>query len=281
MSHLKEHYKPGARDLTDEETDAAMKNLRVAPKLEYAERFKNKTVRPPIGQSVANISVMQFENVVKHPTTGARIFGMIRVEGAYPNENSATEAARNRIKTNDSTHRVMQLPMGAWQPLSDDVRVCSETEDVTENAESGKVLSKIGDEARRSETRIRRELQEAEEELKNNNDNDNPDHINYYIGKRLVERTARAEIYKHLMQIKVWIEKWNDFRDQALEIEQKHPEFVEKWIDVYQEKANAAFRDDEFVPYETGNLFHVDCQGHEILLESGLREVFDNLSIYP
>ena len=160
----------------------------------------------------------------------------MRLVGNYGDEGTAFTESSKVIKEHDSNHKCMLLPVGMWMPITEETAFSKQQVDVKMKEHD----AAIHDEAEREHhSRLRqhqRELMEREEELRNTPDiYDDPESINYYTMKRVTEMKLNEMRQSHLRELKKLDMKrrcvWADLK----KIHHKHPDYTNRWLDVYNE----------------------------------------------
>jgi len=175
------------------------------------------------------------------PSSGATpdsdgCFGVAKVRGCFSNVEEADEWSQNLIRNYDSYSAIDFVYVGKDFPIMKD-NSCYVTE--TREVDLRKVIDKTTREhverKRQEEKKEIEEIQERQKKLSElPKEVENRDDIEYYIQLRVKKATAlmrQDEAAKVLSQCKKVNEKTNAI---LTEIEEKHPEFAEQYLERYE-----------------------------------------------
>jgi hypothetical protein len=175
------------------------------------------------------------------PSSGASpdkdgCFGVAKVRGSFASVEEADEHAQNIVRNFDSYCPIDFVLVGRDFPIMKDNSVyVSETREVDIRNVLDKTTKEFIEKKRQEEKKEIEEIQERQKKLAEAPANaENPDDIDYYIQLRVKKATAlmrQDEAAKVMTQCKKVNEKTNAV---LTEIEDKHPEFAEQYLERYE-----------------------------------------------
>lgn len=221
--------------LTREESKVAHQEL-TQPRfinLTFPRTRKQRTDPEVPNQRIALVSFI--------PSNGATpdkdgCFGVAKIRGSFGNVDEADEHAQNLIRNFDSYSAIDFVPVGKDFPLmKDNAAYVTETREVDLRNVIDKTTKDFVEKKRQEEKKEIDEIQERQKKLSEAPSNpENPDDIEYYIQLRVKKATAlmrQEEATKVMGQCKKINEKTNSI---LTDIEEKHPEFAEEYLEKYQ-----------------------------------------------
>jgi hypothetical protein len=227
--------------LEGNEAKLAVSNLIVEVKSDqtYTKVIRSQTDIPVAQQQCGLISWMLFEEP-KKLKSGKPVYGFMKLRGNWSDADMAKNRAADIIRTQDSKNKINLIPIGSWVPITDDDSVSRETINVnTDDDPSGLsgMKENAAKELEKEQDRIKREIRERAEEVKNSKDyNDDQDHIDFYTMKRVTWMRLAEERNRLTKQIESVEQKINTTRKVCYGLEQKHPEYKQDWIDNYNKE---------------------------------------------
>lgn len=176
------------------------------------------------------------------PSSGATpdkdgCFGVAKVRGCFSSVDEADEWSQNLIRNYDSYSSIDFVPVGRDFPIMKDNSVyVTETREVDLRNVIDKTTKEFVEKKRQEEKKEIEEIQERQKKLSEapKKEEENKDDIEYYIQLRVKKATAlmrQEEASKVMSQCKKINEKTNSI---LTEIEEKHPEFAEQYLEKYQ-----------------------------------------------
>lgn len=164
-------------------------------------------------------------------------FGVAKIRGCFSSVDEADEWSQNLIRNYDSYSSIDFVPVGRDFPMMKDNSVyVTETREVDLRNVIDKTTKEFVEKKRQEEKKEIEEIQERQKKLSEapKKEEENKDDIEYYIQLRVKKATAlmrQEEASKVMAQCKKINEKTNVI---LTEIEEKHPEFAEQYLEKYQ-----------------------------------------------
>lgn len=261
---------PNAPPLTDAQADAAASTMI----FNFPTIFR-QWIDPPIpGQLFTVYCIMPLKEP-KILKNGKKIYAYVKSRGNYPDEASASAAAKRLLKEVDSRFPIRIGRVGVFHPVSDDPTLALDLTHVnTDGADGGGEFKDkhLGSEASKDkeaeDRRIMRELRENEDHLRADGDvYDDPDHVRFYAMKRNTEQYLTDNIKSLRRQLKkaedTRTKVWRDLRM----IENAHPEHIRieangyaAWLNHLNAEKRAPVGLPDFIPatnqYEEYEAYH-------------------------
>lgn len=216
------------------------------------------------GQTSGNISFMLFKEP-RMLRSGYPVYGFVKIRGNHSADTWATKDSNRIVLEVDSKYPVLTCPVGHWMPITEDTRFCQELIDASpeDTKVGGEIDSMRSEAAKKKETdrkRRQKEIQDRIEDAKSGDVDDDPETLRYYSMHRVTEwrLTERRDIQEKLL--KKAKDKLIEIRRELKEIEIEHPEYVDDWIDCYnEERAKGGIAphnpgEDDFKEYEETTL---------------------------
>ncbi len=216
------------------------------------------------GQTYGNLSFMLFKEA-RMLRSGYPVYGFVKLRGNHSSDTWAKKDSNRIVLEVDSKYSVLTCPVGHWLPITEDTRFCQELVDAAPEDSKGEgeidsmrseaVKKKNADRKRRQ-----REIEDRMEDAKSGDVDDNPESLRYYSMHRVTEwrLTERRDIQEKLL--KKAKDKLLEIRRELKEIELKHPEYSDDWLDCYnEERAKGGIAphnpgEDDFKEYEETTL---------------------------
>jgi len=227
-----EWFQPEAKPLDEKYHDAAY-----AGQILTYPRIVRSNKDPIIsGQNIGIVSFMQFDKPMKLKN-GRLVYAFFKVRGVYESVDVATAKAKELVRNVDSKFRMLLSPVGEWLPVLDDDSAVKDILEVTKDDQEKSLRDEAAKKKQQEDERIMREIREKEHELRTTGDiYDNPESIEYYTMKRTTESRLTDEMELKKIQQESMREKRTMVRDELYELEKKHPEYHNKWVDVVNAK---------------------------------------------
>lgn len=174
--------------------------------------------------------------LLKEPrqTKDGLVYGFFKLRGNWSSEEQATAKASKIVRDVDSKYPIRVAHVGHWLPITNDEGFVKRNVNVNveEKEDDAKKVAMKEEEERQK--RIMRELKEREEEIKNAADyNDDKEHINYYTMKMVTWLRLHETIEQHRKKLQDLEGKLVETRKILHDLDSKHPEYNEAWIDTY------------------------------------------------
>jgi len=221
----------------------------------YPKVVRTMTDPPLVGQRLSCVSFMLFKEP-KKLSNGVPVYGYIKMRGNWADESQATFEASKIIKEVDSKYQVRVAPTGAWVPITDEQAFIKDVIEVRTSKEQILLHDEAAKEKMAEERRIKNEIREREEELKNDGDiYDDPTSLTYYSMRRVTEKTLIESRDRQINQLESTHQILYKVRKELKKLEIDHPDYIDKWIDRYNEERHKAGIPD-FVPSEELEIDH-------------------------
>ena len=240
---VKPSVNPLHPSLTDEETLKASKK-QIA---EFPTVIRVETDLPVPQQSMGLISIKMLNKpIIKDKAT---IYGFMKIRGNWADKSQAEMMASRIIKEQDSANVINIVPVGVWFPMTE--AKAKEVIDVNlsekEHNEAHKIALK---ETEEHNNLIQQQLKDRAKEVKDSPDyNEEPESLNHYTLKRVALMFATENITIQMTKMEQLKKQRLLTIDLIKKLDEKHPEYKERWIDNYNiERKKAGIPD--FVPSE-------------------------------
>ena len=244
---LVEGYPPLGIDLVGQ---AAVEGQTV----EYPQIVRTTTDPPIYGQKLGLLSFMLF----KEPRTlssGKPVYGYVNLRGNWPDASQARSQAAKIIREVDSKHMIRIAPVGGWVPITEEDAFVREKYDVKTRDDEMALRDEAAKEKEAEQRRMQREIREREEEAKNSDIYDDPESLKFYSMRRVTELRLIEARENQLRQIETINENLRKVQKETKKLEKIHPEYLDEWIDCYNEERRKAGVPD-YVPSEEQELEH-------------------------
>lgn len=143
------------KELTDEQTDAAFKELVVRfPKVERLP------VDPPVAGQ--NYGLFSFKFLPK-PVNG--VYGFLKFRGAFATQQEWESHAKNIIRTVDSKHHLWPYQQGRWMPITTNEEFAQETLEVSQQEELSNIYNQRETDEQKQQAAKVREIKSRERKL--------------------------------------------------------------------------------------------------------------------
>ena len=249
-----EWLKPNHPPLQGEQAEAATsQNVGVFPQV------VRTLVDPPVsGQRFGLVSFMLFDEPRTFSGSSKPIYGYLKIRGNWADESQAKYEAGKIVREIDSKNKIRIAPVGSWLPITNEEAFDKERIDIALKKEEKSIYDESMKEKEAEQRRIKRELREREEELKNGGDlYDNPESIEYYSTQRVSEIRLLEAIENHYRQIETMKESLVTVRKKMIPLEEKYPKYQTQWVDRYNEERRKTGIPD-YVPGEEFEKEHVE-----------------------
>lgn len=236
--------------------------------VEYPQVVRTMVDPPVNGQRLSLLSFMLFSEPRKL-SNGVPVYGYVKCRGNWADENQAKFEASKIIREYDSKYQIRIAPTGVWMPITDESAFVKDQLDVTVREGEKALRDQAMKEKEAKERAIMREIREREEELRNDGDiYDDPESLRYYSMKRVTElrlQEKRDELLRTVEGIKASILK---VQRESKTIELTHPEYVDQWVDCYNEERRKSHVPD-YVPSEEYENEHAQIKFDDLEVSSG------------
>ena len=246
----------------------------------YPKVVRTMTDPPLTSQKLACVSFMLFKESRKL-SNGVPVYGYVKMRGNWADESQATFEASKIIKEVDSKYPIRVAPVGAWVPITDEEAFVKDHLDVRMNDEEIHLRDAAVKEKMADQRRIKRELEEREAELKSGDISDDPTSLTYYSMRRVTENVLMESYDRQLAQFESTKKILHKVRVELKKLEVSNPEYIDQWIDRYDEERKKAGIPN-YVPSEEQEDRHVSAL-KEINLEDGPKtpdEITENPSFF-
>jgi hypothetical protein len=204
--------------------------------INYPKVVRTMTDPPIVGQKMSCISFMLFKEPRK-VSNGLPIYGYVKMRGNWADQTQATFEASKIIKDIDSKYPIRIAPTGAWLPITDNDTFIMDHLDVKTSNEEVMLRDEVVKEKQAEESRIKKELKERAEELKNDGDiYDDPTSLTYYSMRRVTETTLLDSYERQMSQLKSTKSIINKVQREMKKLEMSNPEYIDQWVDRYNEE---------------------------------------------
>lgn len=233
-----QYFDADAPPLNKEELVNAVEDLLVKiPKKLKADypKIVRSYVDPPLsGQNYANVSMMFFDN--PQPTKGGKLlYGFGKVSGAFSTEEGASDSATSLIRNVNSHNHIFVVPVGHLFPLTNDESYAKAVQDVTEDQENDKRTEEVIKKAHNEEEKIKRQLREREDELKNDN-YDDVESLNYYTKQKVSRMELSRYITSGEKKMKDLRKKLKAKDKEIVQLSNRHENYQNEWVSRYNEE---------------------------------------------
>lgn len=190
--------------------------------------------RPVNNQSHGIVSIMMLET--PQVTDKGTIYGFFKIRGNHADKNQAIAAAADIVRDQDSKSRNLILDVGRWLPLTNGQDMVETEVPVMDDAKNQveKIrISKLEEEQKLSAQKTK-EVEARRDEVMNAPDhNDDPESIEYFVMKRVNWNFLGENIANATKTLKGLVEARARTRLLLQEKLDAHPEYAEKWLEVY------------------------------------------------
>ena len=224
-----EWLQPDAPKLKGEQLQAA-----VATQIVSYPQVVRSMIDPPLpGQTRGTLSYMLFDQP-KTTKNGRPIYGFVKLRGNWPDEFNAKREASKIVKEIDSKFSIRIATVGEWVPITDDDTFAKEMLDVKASDQQPQIRDEAMKKKESDQRDKMRQIQDREEQLKTKGDvYDNPDSLDYYTMKVVTEMKVTEMLEQLENRLNHLKGKAVEVRDELFELEKKHPEYEDKWLDCY------------------------------------------------
>lgn len=187
------------------------------------------------GQEYTSLSF----NLLETPVTfrDKKIHGFVKLRGNSSNEETAVKNANKLVLETDSKFQIRICRTGTWVPITESDSVVKELYDVRENEKETHLRDQAVKEKEAEARRLARQIREAETKLKEGGDiYDDPEAIDFYVMKRVTEMKLYDTLDSHMLKIDELRKKLGEQRIILKRLEINHPDYKEKWLDVYNKE---------------------------------------------
>jgi hypothetical protein len=207
---------------------------------EYKTNFERTKQDPPLpGQGCSLISVLPFAEP-KKTETGDTVYGFVKVRGTYAGshiENDvAIKASHKLIKEFDSQHDIQIVPVGTWVPFSLKNTHVADKIDVKMKDDEIQLRDLAAREKQAKDREATRELKEREADVLSHDIYDNRESLDFYVMKRNVLTNLLDTERGLVAKLEDTRKKLADQSLIAARIDSAHPEYLDQWLDRYNEK---------------------------------------------
>jgi len=224
--------------------------------IHYPKVVRTMTDPPLVGQRLSCISFMLFKESRKL-SNGVPVYGYVKMRGNWADESQAIFEASKIIKEVDSKYQIRVAPTGAWVPITDEQAFVKDQIDVQTNKEEILLRGEAAKEKMAEEKRVKREIREREEELKNEGDiYDDQTSLTYYSMRRVTEKTLLESYQRQINQLESTKKILMKVQRELKKLELDNSEYTELWVDRYNEERRKAGIPD-YVPSEQEENAHV------------------------
>ena len=234
---------------------------------QYPKVVRTMVDPPLVGQRYGCISFMFFKEPRKL-SNGMPVYGYIKLRGNWADESQATFESSKIIREIDSKYPIRIAPVGAWVPLTDEQAFVQEQLDVRMDADEVQLRDEAMKEKMAEQRRIKRELNEREDELKREGDiYDDTSSLKYYAMRRVTEKTLMESRDRQINQLESSKKTLKKVQKELKKLEQGHSEYIDQWIDKYNiERRKAGIPD--YVPSEEQEEEHISAMKELILSDN-------------
>lgn len=217
--------------LSAEQLDAAVKT-----NISFPTVVKSMVDAPITNQGLSLMSFMFLPEPKKLPN-GKTVYGYVKNRGNYAGSIDDTTLAEQKaatiVKEQDSKFKIRIAPTGYWVPITDDDGAAQSALDVRMNEQEIHLRDEAVRAKQASERQAMRELKEREQEVKSKDIYDNPESLEFYTMKRVVDYTLYDHIVAQEEKLREVREKLEMNRNICANLEKTHPEYRSQWIDRY------------------------------------------------
>ncbi len=222
-----EWFQPNAPPLTKEEEEAAYQGQI------YYPRIVRKRIDPPIsGQEYCNLSFV----FLPEPKDG--VWGFVKVRGVWPTKDVASDKAEDIIREVDSKFRIGIAKVGGWIPISDRDDYFEEQLDARCEEKEKLLNDKAVKEAEARHNKIRLEIKERQEQLLDPKQDPYADlnGLDYYTMTTVTKLHLEKYVREQKQKVKDFEAKLAGVVEKLDNLDEKHPKYVDQWVERYNEK---------------------------------------------
>jgi len=226
----------------------------------YPQVVRSQLDPPIAGQAYGNLSFMLFEKP-KVSKAGKPIYGFVKLRGNWMDPRTAQDKASKLVKQVDSKFPIKIVQVGSWVPITEDESFVKDMVDVKASDQQPQIRDEAIKKKEEEADDKMRQLREREDQLRKDGDiTEDPESLRYYTMKRVTEAKVVEMIEmseKKLIDMK---SKLIVVRDGLCDLEKKHPEYAENWIECWNEERRKSGipsflpADKQFAGYEAHKL---------------------------
>ena len=228
----------GYPPLTGEVGEAAVNGKLV----QYPLVVRDNIDKPVSGQTHGIIAFKLLKTPQQTPK--GMVYGLFKLRGNHQSDSTAMSMAGDIIKQQDSLSKSLVVNVGSWNYITDDDRCAIENIQVETDKKKDNMhpQSLANRDKRLEDERIAKELREREEKLRKESDEnkimeeDDPTHVQYYTKKRVTLNKLLEVIAIHEGKLKEIKSKFVEVKKEIFGLDDKYPDYKEKWIDEYNAK---------------------------------------------
>lgn len=199
----------------------------------YPKVVRTMTDPPLTGQRFSCLSFMFFKEPRKL-SNGLPVYGYVKSRGNWADESQARFESAKIIREIDSKYQIRIAQTGVWYPLTDEQAFIQDHVDVRMNKEEVHLRDEAVKEKIAEQNRIKRELREREEELKQEGDiYDDPTSLTYYSMRRVTEKTLMESMERQIKQLENTKNVILKVQKELKKLEMEHPEYTDEWVERY------------------------------------------------
>jgi len=221
--------------ITVDQTKAAM-----ADKIKYPQTLKSHTDDPVQNQVWANVTW----DLLKEPKktkNGYPMYGVLKVRGTWPTNTDAVRQASDIIRNQDSNSIILTVPVGHLIPITSDPELFrNDLTEVKIDKDDFSLHDEVAKQKEADAKKKAKEIRDRVEDVKKDPSMDDPAHLDYYVKKRVVENQMVDFIGKLRKQIDELTGKQSDLHKELANLEFEHSEYVDCWVDRYNEERTKA-----------------------------------------
>jgi hypothetical protein len=202
----------------------------------YPKVVRTMTDPAIVGQKLSCVSFMLFKEPRK-VSKGPPVYGYVKMRGNWADQSQATFEASKIIRDIDSKYAIRLAPTGSWVPITDNAAFIEDHLDVNTGEQEFALRDEAVKEKQADDNRIKKELRDREEELKEDGDiYDDPTSLTYYAMRRVTETTLLDTYDRQYAQLKSTKAVINKVQRELKKLELSNPEYTEQWIDRYNQE---------------------------------------------
>lgn len=200
---------------------------------EYPQVVRANSDPPIPGQLYQNLSFMLFKEP-KTTEAGKKVFGFLKVRGAFPDKTAAEFAAGKIIREIDSKFEIKIAPCGTWVPITDSDERTREKIDVKTTDDEVCLRDQAAKEKEADSRRLQREIREREEECKNDGDiYDDQESLRYYSMRRVTFEKLYEEVALQENRIQTIRDALTKVTRELHNLDVGHTDYRAVWTDPY------------------------------------------------
>lgn len=225
--------------MTPEQVEAACKEQIQFPKVVKKKRdppivVKCEKCKKETTQTYAGLSFM----ILDKPIKGISAF--VKVRGAWETKEDLVAHAKNIIIDTDSLYATQGVEMGSWVPVTTDSKYVAEEVLVREDLTTGKIEDDPIKKAEDRHKAVIEQLRQREKILRDDSAPDDPtsdkDGIEYYGMRKVTIKSIQEYIAEGEEKLNELKKTRDEMVKEVRDLDEKHPDYKEKWIDVYNQK---------------------------------------------